>query len=455
VGDLSRPAMPLPGPPLSFGPFHKRKNEPFRVLPLLTGMKAIKLFCLSWLVLTGVAGAVSAQPFRTDINPALTYYQAFNAAPDHSPADRDYLFTNEWRDQKLPDRFGELVAGYDHEFRLLRQAAQSTMPCDWGIDWSAGPATLLVHLPRVKTVAQVARLRAMWDLQHDQQTNACDDLQAALALGRNGATDGSLISALVQFAVERIICSTVAENFNHFSPEALRQIADELDEPPARHTIAACIPMEKSGFMDWLINRALQLQNENPGNDAKVMESLRQLYDSVTSSSDGQKDTNNTWPQIVAQAAGTSDGVIKQLHGMDPFYERLAKIDTLPRAAYEEQITEFSADVKNTPNPLLHELLPAVVKCRPREFGALADLAMVQAAVQYKLNGEAGLQSVANPLGQAPFGFQRFIFDGMDRGFELSADYAGNGYPEVFIFIETDGPPFLVFGKRAGQAPTP
>jgi hypothetical protein len=93
------------------------------------------------------------------------------------------------------------------------------------------------------------------------------------------------------------------------------------------------------------------------------------------------------------------------------------------------------------------------LKCRPKEFAASADLAMVQAAIQYKLHGEAGLQSVANPLGHGPFGFQRFLFDGVDRGFELGADYAGVGYPEVFIFVETDGPPFLVFGKRAGQAP--
>src|ERR1700678_172036 len=79
---------------------HMRKNEPFSMLPLLTGMKTMKSFCLSWLVLTGAATAVSGQPFRTDINPALTYYQAFNVAPDYSQEDRDYLFTNEWRNQK-------------------------------------------------------------------------------------------------------------------------------------------------------------------------------------------------------------------------------------------------------------------------------------------------------------------------------------------------------------------
>ena len=384
------------------------------------GMKSITSFCWSLLVLTGAAGAVSGQPFRTDITPALTYYQAFNVAPDHSQTDRDYLFTNQWRNQKLPDRFGELVAGYDNEFGLLRQAA---------------------------------RLRAMWDLQHDRQTDAGEDLLAALALGRNVASDGCLISALVQFAVERIICATVAENLNQFSPEALQQLADGFSAPPARGTIAACVPMERSTFGHWILNRALALQVENPGNDTKVMEALHQRFELSFSSADGAKETNNTWTQIVAAAEGTSEGVIKLLRDLDPLYTRLENIEALPRAAYEEQMQQFSADIQSSPNPFAHELFPAWEKARPHEFGAQADLAMVQAAVQYKLHGEAGFRSVADPCGQGPFGFRRFIFDGIDRGFELSADYAGIGYPEVFIFVETDGPPFLVFGKNAGKAP--
>jgi len=41
----------------------------------------------------------------------------------------------------------------------------------------------------------------------------------------------------------------------------------------------------------------------------------------------------------------------------------------------------------------------------------------------------------------------------VDRGFELKSAYAGRGFREVLIFVEKDGPPFLVNGKNAGQAP--
>jgi hypothetical protein len=337
---------------------------------------------------------------------------------------------------------------------LLRQAAQSTVACDWGIDFGAGPETLLGHLFRAKMAAQAARLRVMWDLQQNEQINACADLQAALALGRNASADGSLISVLVQFAVERIVCITVGENFNHFSPESLAQIAARLDGPPPRGTVAAAGPTENY-FRYWFTNRIVELQVANPGSDATVMEAFHRLWDSATGGADSPQETNTSWTQIIAASGGTSDGVIKLFHEMDPWYFRLVNLESLPRPQYEEQIKGFMADVTNSPNPFVREFFSAWQKCRPKEFGATADLAMVQAAIQYKVHGQAGFNSVTNPIGQGPFGFQRFMFDGIDRGFELNAHYSGVGFPEVFIFVETDGPPFVVFGKNAGRTPEP
>jgi len=260
-----------------------------------------------------------------------------------------------------------------------------------------------------------------------------------------------LIGALVQIAVERIVCSTVAENFNQFSPETLQQLADGLNAPPARGTIAACIPMEESFCERWTINRALELQTENAGNDAVVMEGLHRTFDFERSGDDGPTKTNNSWQQIVTAAGGNSDGVIKLLRDMEPVYARLGSIEALPLAQYEEQMTQLNADIQSSPNPFIHEFIPAVVKCRPREFSALADLAMVQAAVKYKVHGEAGLQTVTNPCGQGPFAIQRFVFDGVDRGFELNASYAGLGYPEVLIFVETDGLPSFSLAKTPAK----
>jgi hypothetical protein len=385
---------------------------------------------------------------RTDINPALTYYQAFSARPELSTADSDFLFTNVWQGQKLPDRVGQLLGSYDSSFNLIRQASHSTAPCDWGIDWSAGPNTLLPHLPRIKNLALTARLRVLWDLQQGKQTDARDDLMATLAMARNGATDPCLISALVQIAVERIVCESVAENFGRFSPEVLQQIADGMNQTPPRGTIATSVTFEKPAFADWTINRLQQLKKENPGDDAKAIEGIRSIFNSE----DGSGQTTNRWPQMVAASGGTVDGMIKLIRDMDPVYAKMSDLQTLPLAQYEAQVKILSNEVESSTNPFVHELVPAVEKCRPKEFTILAELAMVQAAVQYKLHGTSGLQTVADPLGQGPFSFQRFIYDGVDRGFELTSPYAGQGFQTALIFVETEGQPFNVDGKRAGEA---
>ena len=63
-------------------------------------MKTMGSLSLFWLILAGATAVVSGEEFRTDINPAMHYYQGFILAPDLSKADRDYMFEKEWRGQK-------------------------------------------------------------------------------------------------------------------------------------------------------------------------------------------------------------------------------------------------------------------------------------------------------------------------------------------------------------------
>jgi hypothetical protein len=432
----------------------QRKNELFGAFPLLTGMKIIRTVCLSLLIVTGAGTGFAGEAFRTDINPALLYYQAFILAPDFSPADRDYVFANDWRGQKLPERFGELVTQYDNEFKLVRQAAQATVPCDWGLDMSPGPATLLPALARNKAVMQAARLRAMWDLQQGNPAKARDDLLAALALARNSSHDGTLIAVLVQIAIENILCSTLAENFHQFSAETLKQLADGFDAAPARGTVAACIPTEKAFFRDWLVTKIQKLQKENEGNDARAMTAIHELIASTEGQEESQTNQSqpSLWEKVAKAAGGTSEGVLKLLRDEDPVYERLAMILALPQPEYEDQMKEFSAGIQNSSNPFIAQSFSAWGKCRSKEFAILVELAMVRAAMEYKLHGEQGLKSVTDPGGSGPFAFQRFVFEDVDRGFELKSLFDGRGFPEVLIFVEKDGPPFQVNWKNAGEA---
>jgi hypothetical protein len=413
-------------------------------------VKSSRLACLAWLILAGTLAGARGEGARTNVNPALLYYQGFIEAPDLSPPDRDYLFTNEWRGQKLPDRFGELVSKYDVEFCIIHQAARATASCDWGIDWSAGPATLLPHLLRAMVVTKTVRLRAMWELQHGEQAEARNDLLAAFVMGRNISTDGSILSALVQIAMENIVCSTVAENYYQLSPETLKQLADGMEAAPARGTMATAMKSEKATARDYLLNRILASRNVYSTNDAKVMEVF--LGGTEGFSRDDEQFATNFVQHIVTASGGTSEGVIRLLRDMDPFYERITKIMTLPPSEVEERIKQFDADVQNSTNPFVSLFLVALGKVRPKEIQIEVAEAMVRAAVEYKLHGEAGLRTVTDPCGAGPFAIQRFIFEGVDRGFELKSASAGVGYPVVMIFVEKDGPPFNVSFRNAGEA---
>jgi len=412
-------------------------------------MKRMKPICLWVLVLAGALSGARGEDFRTDINPALLYYQAFLVAPDLEQADREYLLvTNNWRVQKPTPRFGELVSKYDRQLALVRQAAHATVPCDWGIDMSAGPGAMVPHLGRAKAVAQNARLHALWALQRGRPADACKDLVASLVLGRNASRDGTLISVLVQISIESIVCNTVAENFGQFSTEALQQLIEGLDAAPARGTAAAAGVHEQATVFDWASRRILELRRQNPGDDAKVVEGIRQGM----GLEEPQPSERELWERLMQAAGGTSDGVLKLLQERARLYERAAVVLALPYPEYESQVKAFSGEVEKSPNPFINTAVPSFLKSRAKEFRIQVVLAMVRAAVEYKLHGEQGLRSVTDPCGQGPFAFRRFVFQGVDRGFELKSPFDADEFQQVLIFVEKEGTPFLIGGPHAGQA---
>jgi hypothetical protein len=425
-------------------------------------VKAVKSTCVLLLLAGGAVASAGEGSSRADINPALLYYEAFLVAPEPmSQADMEYLGTKEGRRWKLPERYGKIVAGYDNQFKLVRLAARSTAPCDWGLDTSAGPATLLPHLARCKAVAQAAVARVRWELQHGQQAEARDDLLATVALGRNASRDGTLIATLVQIAIEAIIYNQVAANFGQFSPETLQQLVDGINAAPARGTVAGCLPSEKAVCRDWMVRKIQEIQKANPGDDAKVMAAVHELFaDAVDPQQDTPKELTSGnpgqtsfWDRLAQAAGGTSQGVITLIRDVEEtMIQKLAVITTLPYGDFENQVKAFRAEVQESSNPLVPLQVPAWERARRREFRAQVCLAMVRAAVEYKLHGDSGFLSVTDPCGQGPFVLRRFVFQGVDRGFQLTSGLDAGGFKQSIIFVEKEGDPFLVDGPHVGQA---
>ena len=393
--------------------------------------------------------AIAAQPlraadaaFRTDINPALLYYQGFSLRPDLSPQDHDYLFTNQWRNQVLDDKFGKLMSSFDNPFKLFRRAAGAAVPCDWGLDLTDGPNALLPGLAKAKWAAQSARLRALWHLQNGKPNDARDDLLAAFTLGRNVATDRVLISALVQCAIENLVAASIAENLYQLPPEILRSLAEGIEAAPPRGLVADCVPTENVSFSQYYIR---EIQKE-----PRTLEDVREL---LTKAFTGEGETSGagTADKVLRAGGNSVDGVLRLFQELPPLYQQVEGILRLPPAHYANAMAEFLKTVTEHPNPLVKEFFGVFDNCRKKELGTEITLAMVRAGIEYRLKGPEGLRAVRDPATGEPFQFERFVFEGADRGFRLRSSFRARDFDEILIFVEKPGPVFQVMGKRAGE----
>src|SRR6185436_7739497 len=118
--------------------------------------------------------AAAELDFRTDINPALLYFHAYQNMPQLSEADSKQLFDT-WTNQ-IDEHARELLKQYDNSFKGLRRARFAKVPCDWGYDLNDGPEALLPGLAPAKRLANAARLRAMAALDANNFDNALEDL---------------------------------------------------------------------------------------------------------------------------------------------------------------------------------------------------------------------------------------------------------------------------------------
>lgn len=413
-------------------------------------MKCLKVFLLvlgSCLCL--VTRVAAGDAVRTDINPALLYWQAFAVMPDLSPDDQKHLFESEWRNRPMDERAGGLAMRYDQSFRLARQAAASAVPCDWGVDLTAGPEALLPQLAKAKRLTQAAALRARWFVQHDRQEAARDDLVAAFVLGRNLSRDQVLISGLVQIAIENIVAGHVVQQWPVFQTEIIGSILAGMDQAPARGTMAACMRTEKVAFYGWFVRKLEGLQAKYPADEGKALQAASDILTGMVSE---ENQSRSALAADVIQAAGNSmTGLLQYVHQMEPFYDEMEQAMNLPYAKFQPVIEDLQKRIAEHPNLLLHEFFPAVFKVRLKEFRATARLAMLRAGYEHRLDSANGLSRVPDPFGTGPFEYSRFVLEGVDRGFKLKSQLSMPDFDEVQIFAETPGPAFYIDGPKAGQ----
>jgi len=404
------------------------------------------------LVLAGLLGAaaplVAEGPYRTAVNPALLYWQLMPNLPTTDPAHRNLL--DNYQIAPLDESYRVFAASWDSKFRILRRAVDVRQPCDWGIDLTDGPETLLPHLGHAKTFAKAAAFRTRLFLANGQEAEAVQDLLAAVVFARRLGDDSTLIAALVQFAIEGIVFNSVAENFHSFSADGLDRLVAGIDAGPAGCTISQSVGTGERQFVTWYGRKIEEIRAAHPGDEARVMADIRKLLGGIVG--EEEPAAAAVVDKFITAANGSSQRMLDLVRALDPYYDEMQAITRLPYAEFPAANQAFFEKIGNSNNPFVGALFPALQKARNKEFRIQARRNMLKAAAAYRRHGEAGLKAVNDPFGSGPFGFRRFEVQAMDRGFELrSALSLETEFPEATVFVEKDGAPFRVSGPNIGK----
>ena len=393
--------------------------------------------------------------FRTDINPALLYFQAYQYMPQLSDVDSKRLFDvpagGAWPIQ-FDDHARDLLKQYDNSFKGLHRARFAKVSCDWGYDLSDGPEALLPGLAPAKRLAQAARLRAMVDLEGNRFDAALDDLQSAWVLSRNLSRDHILISALVQFATENILSSVIEENYYRLNADELDRMVAAFASAPPRGTIADTIPAEDNAFYRYIVRKVERIVAESNGDTELFWTKFSAFWNPLATDPESHRGPEPSADAARQAAQGKTELLLKLLNEMPAWYAETARIMKLPYAEYKTEAPTFFNRVAESPNPFIQQFFRVFRNVRPKEFSATVRLEMLRAAAAYKRGGMEALKAVSDPLTGEPFEFARVTFEGQDRGFQFKSREVFRDFPEVMIFVERPGKLFWLDGKHAGTA---
>jgi len=395
--------------------------------------------------------------FRTDINPALLYFQAFQNIPQLSEADSKDLFDSpsggSWPDRPFDERKLRLLKQYDNSFKTVRRARFARVPCDWGYDLSDGPEALLPGLAPARRISQVAAMRGVAALDANRFNDFRDDWAAAFVLGRNLSSDRILISCLVQIAMENLLSSAIAQNYYRLSADQLDEVIAIIDTAPKRGTIAETIGgTERDAFFGYILRKVNALIEQANGNNALFWQRFETFWNPIATDFESKRGPDPSAELVKEAAGGTTEGVLRLLNEMPAFYNESERVLALPYPAYKKESEILFSNITNSKNPFIRQFFSVLKNVRAKEFSAIVRREMLRAAAAYKRGGIAAFQAVPDPLIGGSFEFSRAQVDGVDRGFKLKCREPFRDFDEVLIFVEKPGKHFRLEGKNAGTS---
>ncbi len=326
---------------------------------LITSLAAASLLCAS------LRAEESKFP---PINPALLYWQAAAVAPKLS--DEQATELRDVATGKKPVDLARLQAlGLGSTEHLLRRAAESTAPCDWGLLREDGPAMLMPHLSKMREMANMATAQAEGLFAQGKTAEGLELLLATHRIARHPGAGETLISYLVQVAIEDLALHSAARHCLGWDEATRHGYAEQLKKLPPMHSLQEEYRGE-SVFIDWLERVG---QTGGPEREAK----LKQMFDA---NSTGNKEAAQQKEQL--EKVFTGDRFSQEITAMRAMTSRIEAAFGKPWPEAEADITSITNEVAHNEFFLVKTLVPAVAPCFNRAAGIRTLQTMLDAALQ-------------------------------------------------------------------------
>ncbi len=353
-----------------------------------------RALCLAMTILLPLSASSDTSP-----NAALKYWQAFAAIPSFTAVERARLMID-CLTMPLDAQAREYITQAGYALRMMRRGA-AAQRCDWCIGWEdEGLKTLLPHVDAAKLLSSLACLRARVRFEEGHNTEAIEDILAAITLSRHVSQDGSLPSILAAHAIERRISQTLGFYLPSLPAEVIRNLKQRWECLPPRGSLATGVREEQALEMSWLIRKVKEANNK---------ESLLALLSQLWHSEDEGR-------ALFEDCGGTPANVLKHAEELRSWYALLAKQMELPLDQFEKQ--QEREAMRLAANPMYKRFAPAIIRCRWLQAEADVRHNLMSAAIAVQLGGREALQQYPDAMVGGSYEYVAF-----EGGFELRSKW--------------------------------
>ena len=317
------------------------------------------------LFLSGIRAAEKEYP---PVNPALLYWQAAAMLP--TLTDEQATELRDMAAGKLPvDPAKATVLGSDASIHLIRKAALSSAPCDWGLAREDGPAMALPHLSKMRQLTSLALVESERQFLKGDSTSGIDWLLVAHRMARHSGAGDTLISFLVQESGEESALRAAARHCLGWDENTRRQYAEKLNSLPLPHSLQDSYRGEKV-FIDWLGNLS-----------ARGDETKRKLLTESLGSVNNEKESDQG--KALHNLISDPEAWRKEMTALYDFHSRTVAAFGKPWKEASTELEAINADIQSGDVILAKLSFPAVTSIHDRAFVTATLRTMLVAALDH------------------------------------------------------------------------